>query len=227
MDKGTRHKNRFNDGNGSGFAEVATQEALAPDRAGDEAEAVPDGRILDFISGTAELKDTPKEQVRQRIARALFHEYDISVEDMEGDYAVTVGGRKRRIDIAIFRPGQPHEPYNLRRVVICRPEPTQGKRGAVKMRDFAQAAKDIEEIEPYFEEIDGCQYRALDQWPRVLLPEKKGNKVPDRCRADRRLAPGRRVGRHAQRSLACARSAGRPGYASDGLPPLPQLHTRK
>jgi type I restriction enzyme M protein len=114
--------------------------------------------MLDFISGTGDLKDTPKEQVRQRIARALFHEYGISVEDMEGDYPVSVAGRRRRVDIAIFRPGQPHERQNLRRVVVCRPEPTQAKRGAVKMRDYAQAAKDIEEIKPYFEEIDSCQY---------------------------------------------------------------------
>jgi len=120
------------------------------DRTGDEVESVQDGRILDFISGTAELKDTPKEQVRQRIARALFHEYGISVDDMEGDYSVSVGGRRRRIDIAIFRPGQPHEQHNLRRVVVCRPEPPQAKRGAVKMRDYAQAAKDIKEIKPYF-----------------------------------------------------------------------------
>ena len=66
----------------------------------DDTEGVQDGRVLDFISGTKELKDTPKEHVRQRIARALFHEYGISVEDMEADFSVSVGGRKRRVDIA-------------------------------------------------------------------------------------------------------------------------------
>lgn len=98
-------------------------------------DVVAGGHVLDFISGTENLKETPKEQVRQRIARALFHEYGISVEDMEADFPVSVGGRNRRVDIAIFRPGQPHAQSNLRRVVICRPEPAQSKRGAVKMRD--------------------------------------------------------------------------------------------
>jgi type I restriction enzyme M protein len=137
---------------------------------------VQDGRILDFISGTAELKDTPKEQVRQRIARALFHEYSISVEDMEGDYSVSVGGRRRRIDIAIFRPGQPHEQQNLRRVVVCRPEPIQAKRGAVKMRDYTQAAKDLEEIKPYFEEIDSCQYGLWTNGLEFFFLKKKATK---------------------------------------------------
>ena len=41
---------------------------------------ISEGYLLDFISGTKSLKDTPKEQVRQQIARALFHEYGISVE---------------------------------------------------------------------------------------------------------------------------------------------------
>lgn len=50
-----------------------------------DAEVVRDGFVLDFISGTKELKETATELVRQRIARALFHEYGISVDDMEGD----------------------------------------------------------------------------------------------------------------------------------------------
>ena len=147
-----------------------------PGREGDHAEVVQDGRILDFVSGTAELKDTPKEQVRQRVARALFHEYGISVEDMECDVTVNIGGRRRRVDIAIFRPGQPHKQENLRRVVVCRPEPTQAKRGAVKMRDYAQAAKDIEEIKPYFEEIDGCEYGLWTNGLEFFFLKKKPTK---------------------------------------------------
>ncbi len=145
-------------------------------RAGDEVEVVQDGRLLDFISGTRELKDTPKEQVRQRIARALFHEYGISIEDMEADFSVSVGGRRRRVDIAIFRPGQPHAQENLRRVVVCRPEPTQNKRGAVKMRDYDQAAKDLEEIKPFFEEVDGCQYGLWTNGLEFFFLKKKATK---------------------------------------------------
>lgn len=158
------------------LAGAARRGSAAQPAADDEAESVPEGRILDFISGTAELKDNPKEQVRQRIARALFHEYGISVDDMEADYPVSVGRRRRRIDIAIFRPGQPHEQHNLRQVVVCRPEPTQAKRGAVKMRDYAQAAKDLEEIKPYFEEIDSCQYGLWTNGLEFFFLKKKATK---------------------------------------------------
>jgi len=147
-----------------------------PLRVGEDADVVQDGRVLDFISGSKDLKDTAKEQVRQRIARALFHEYGISVDDMEADFSVSVGGRRRRVDIAIFKSGEPHTHENLRRVVVCRPEPTQAKRGAVKMRDYAQAAKDIEEIKPYFEEIDSCQYGLWTNGLEFFFVKKKATK---------------------------------------------------
>jgi len=129
-----------------------------PSEEGDDEGVLQDGFILDFISGDRNLKETPKEQVRQRIARALFHEYGISVDDMEGDFPVVVGGKRRRVDIGIFAPGQPHTPWSMRRVVICRPEPKQNKRGAVTMRDYEQAAKDIAELKPFFEEYENCEY---------------------------------------------------------------------
>ncbi len=72
---------------------------------------ISDGYILDFISGEKSLKDTPKEQVRQRIARALFHEYGISVEDMAADFPVSIDGKRKKLDIAIFRHNQEHTQY--------------------------------------------------------------------------------------------------------------------
>jgi len=142
----------------------------------DDAEVVRDGFVLDFISGTSELKETPKELVRQRIARALFHEYGISVNDMEGDFPVSVGGRRRRVDIAIFAPSKPHATEHLRRVVVCRPEPKQNKRGAVKMRDYDQAAKDIEEIKPFFEECEKCEYGLWTNGLEFFFVRKKKSK---------------------------------------------------
>ncbi len=176
MARGTTAKKR------SGDREVERAEGAAPTsdehpaKTDDDADVVQDGRVLDFISGTKELKDSAKEQVRQRIARALFHEYGISVDDMEADFSVSIGGRRRRVDIAIFRPGQSHDSENLRRVVVCRAEPTQNKRGAVKMRDFAQAAKDLEEIKPFFEEIDACHYGLWTNGLEFFFLKKKATK---------------------------------------------------
>src|SRR5262245_1987611 len=69
---------------------------------GDESTPLPEGYIVDVISGTKPLRETPKEQVRQRIARALHHEDGISYEDMEADFPATIDGKRRRIDIGIF-----------------------------------------------------------------------------------------------------------------------------
>ena len=77
-----------------------------------EITAIPDGMLLDYITNGL-VKDSSKEQVRQRIARALFHEYGISVEDMEPDLKVPVGGKNKKVGIAIFRHGLPHEVENL------------------------------------------------------------------------------------------------------------------
>ena len=88
-----------------------------PPASGNEAERdtgfVPDGFILDFISDTKTLKATPREIVRQRIARALVDEYGISVDDMEADFRVVAGGRRRRVDLAVFAAGEPHDPEHL------------------------------------------------------------------------------------------------------------------
>src|SRR5437016_4422229 len=66
---------------------------------------ISEGTTTDYISGR-EVKDSPKERVRQRIIRALFHEYGLSTESMESDFPIPieVGGKKRRkkVEIAIF-----------------------------------------------------------------------------------------------------------------------------
>jgi type I restriction enzyme M protein len=52
-----------------------SEAAVATTETDSNGSTVGDGFILDFITGGRNLKETPKELVRQRIARALFHEY--------------------------------------------------------------------------------------------------------------------------------------------------------
>lgn len=108
----------------------------------DEVTSLDEGKILDYITDSP-VKDTPKEQVRQRIARALFHEYGISVDDMVPDFKMKVDGRRKSIDIAIFEPGQEKTVENLQRIVMCDKEPKTGSKGAYKMRDHKQAEKEF------------------------------------------------------------------------------------
>jgi type I restriction enzyme M protein len=108
-----------------------------------------EGLVLDYITNKY-VPDSPKEQVRQQVARALFHEYGLSPDDMERDFPVPVEGggriRRKRVEIAIFSHKQPHTLEHLRRVVVCRQEPKNGRRSVAKLRDHRQARKDIEEL---------------------------------------------------------------------------------
>jgi type I restriction enzyme M protein len=128
---------------------------------GNEEPFMSEGIAPDYITGR-EVKDTPKERVRQRIERALFHEYGLPVDDMEPDFTipVEVGGKTRRkkVEIAIFEHGREHTLENLRRVVICRPEPKNGKKSVTKLRDHEQAAKDLEELKEFMTAVPSCQY---------------------------------------------------------------------
>ena len=119
--------------------------------------ALEEGKIFDYITGEA-VKNTDKERVRQRIARAIIHEYGIPAEDMEPDFRVKVGGRNKKIDIAIFRPGAAHETENLYRVVIVEKEPKLGAKGAYRMRDPEEARKEFELLETVMAEIESCHY---------------------------------------------------------------------
>ena len=125
--------------------------------AGEEIASLEEGKILDYITNEP-VKDTAKEQVRQRIARALFHEYAISVDDMVPGFRMKVDGRSKKIDIAIFEPGAEKTASNVRRIVICDKEPKQGKKGAIKMRDHDQAKKEFAVLHAAMTEVEGCRY---------------------------------------------------------------------
>ena len=119
--------------------------------------AIEDGKILDYITGKP-VAENDKEKVRQRIARAMFHEYGISVDDMEPDFRVKVDGSNKKIDIAIFEPGSEHTAENVRRLVVCQKEPKIGERGAYRMRDHEQAEKEFGLLHAAMTELSNCKY---------------------------------------------------------------------
>lgn len=111
-----------------------------------DATSLPDNMLIDYISGGV-VPASAKELVRQHIARALFHEYEISVDDMARDFPVTVadgGRRRRRADIVVFAPKADHTEPNLRRIVVCKPEPRNGNT-VTRIRTPSQAKKDLDE----------------------------------------------------------------------------------
>lgn len=137
---------------------------------------IPAGYTLDYVSGK-QVKETPKELVRQRIVRALIHEYGFSPEDMGLDFSL--GGRKK-VDVAIFHHDKGHTLENLGRAVLCRPEPNAGK-NAVRIRDFEQAAKDLDEIETIMREVEAIQYGLWTNGLEFFFIEKEQKRFETKC----------------------------------------------
>jgi type I restriction enzyme M protein len=118
---------------------------------------IEEGTLLDYITNSP-VADTAKEQVRQRIARALFHGYGISVEDMQPDFRLKVNGRTTKVDIAIFTPGHKHTQEAVRRIVICQREPQRGTKSAYTMRDHKQAERELSVLKAAMTAAEGCRY---------------------------------------------------------------------
>ncbi len=137
---------------------------------------IPAGYTLDYASGK-QIKETKKELVRQRVVRALIHEYGFSPDDMELDFSI--GGRKK-VDVAIFHHAREHAIENLGRAVLCRPEPIVG-RNTVRIRDFDQAAKDLDELESIMREVEAIQYGLWTNGLEFFFLEKEQKRFETRC----------------------------------------------
>jgi type I restriction enzyme M protein len=134
------------------------------------------GYMLDYVSGR-QVKETKKELVRQRVARALIHEYGFSPDNMEIDFPV--GGRKK-VDIAIFHDGTEHTAESLGRVVLCRPEPNVG-RNAVRIRDFDQAEKDLDELKSVMRDTETVRYGLWTNGLDFFFLEKEKKRFQTEC----------------------------------------------
>ncbi len=140
-----------------------------------------EGKILDYVTGKP-VKETPKEKVRQRIARAFFHEYGILVDDMAPDFRVRVDGRLKRVDLAVFEPGSEHDADNVRRIAICRKGPALGKKGAFLMRDHQQAEAEFKLLKGAMTELEGCRYGLWTNGLEFFFFEKEETRFDVRFR---------------------------------------------
>ena len=130
---------------------------VAPLSREEQEATVSEGKIIDIITGDKPIKDNPKEQVRQFIAKALHEQYNIDYGDMQADFSVPTEEKKRRvIDIAIFHHEQNHTRENLTRAVFCRPTPQIGRN--TRLRDPEEMGKELDDVKSILREIHSCEY---------------------------------------------------------------------
>ena len=63
---------------------------------------VQQGRILDYIDGLTQRKETPEEYVRQEIAKSLVREYGFEKNEIAVEFGLRLGSRRPRADLVIF-----------------------------------------------------------------------------------------------------------------------------
>jgi type I restriction enzyme M protein len=81
---------------------------------------VAQGRVLDFIDGHTQRRETPEEYVRQEIAKSLVREYGYRKPDIEVEFCIRIGTRKPRADLVVFSPDAPHTQEHARLIVECK-----------------------------------------------------------------------------------------------------------
>jgi type I restriction enzyme M protein len=83
---------------------------------------VPAGKLRCYVRPDILRNDTPEEHVRQRIARSLVEEYGYSKADLEIEFSIKIGSGRKKVDIAIFRPGVPHTQDHIHIIVEAKRE---------------------------------------------------------------------------------------------------------
>ena len=119
-------------------------------------ESNPDNFFFDLLTGEKE-SATPKKLLAQKVLRQLIKSYGFDRDDLEVNYNPQVQGQgRKRIDIAVFRPGAEHNNDNLQRVIVCK---VQKKRE--KLRSITEAEADLRELKELLELIPGA---TLGMW---------------------------------------------------------------
>jgi type I restriction enzyme M protein len=115
-----------------------------------------DNFFFDLLTGEKE-SATPKKLLVQKVLRQLIESYGFDRVDLGVNYNPQIQGQgRKRIDIAVFRPGSEHNNDNLQRVIVCK---VQKKRD--KLRSILEADADLRELKELLELIPGA---TLGMW---------------------------------------------------------------
>ncbi|HOX41189.1 MAG TPA: type I restriction enzyme HsdR N-terminal domain-containing protein, partial [bacterium] len=116
----------------------------------------PDNFFIDILTGNKE-SASAKKLLAQKVLRKLIESYGFDRADLETNFNPQIPGqRRKRIDIAIFRPDCAHTNDNLQRIIVCR---NQKKRD--RLRSITEAEDDLRELKELLELISSA---TLGMW---------------------------------------------------------------
>ncbi len=128
---------------------------------------IPSGKLRCVISGKLR-KDTPEENVRQRIARSLLDNYGYEKADIKVEFTINQGSKKPRVDIAIFPPNTKHKQENIKIIIECKREeikPTDRDNGVEQLKSYVAAC-----LNAKFGMWIGSE---LQVWEKIVTPQNE------------------------------------------------------
>ena len=103
---------------------------------------VQQGKVLDYIDGVTQRKETPEEYVRQEIAKSLVREYGYTKEEISVEFSLRLGSRRPRADLVIFGEVGAHDQDRARIIVECKSKkikPASRKDGVGQLHSYMAA----------------------------------------------------------------------------------------
>lgn len=107
---------------------------------------VQQGKLLDFIDGITQRKETPEEYVRQEIAKSLVREYGYPKDHIKVEFTLKFGTRKPRVDLSIFPDSERHVQGRIYIIVECKaPSVSASDRneGVEQLRSYMAACENV------------------------------------------------------------------------------------
>lgn len=103
--------------------------------------AVPDGKIVDFLTGKL-VNDTPEEYVRQNIEKAIVRQYKYLPADCQPEFRIKMGVARKAVDIIIFHAGASHQQENAFILIETKKpgtSPNDKKEGIAQLQSYMSA----------------------------------------------------------------------------------------
>lgn len=107
---------------------------------------VQQGKVLDYIDGVTQRRETPEEYVRQEIAKSLVREYGYGKAEIGVEFTLRLGSRRPRADLVVFPQGDSHHQDNAFVVVECKSQKiksTARKDGVGQLHSYMAACPNV------------------------------------------------------------------------------------
>lgn len=107
---------------------------------------VQQGKVLDFIDGITQREETPEEYVRQEIAKSLVREYVYPKSDISVELVLSVGSRKPRADLVIFKAAADHKQDRAVIIIECKSQKVKAsdrKDGVGQLKSYMSSCPNV------------------------------------------------------------------------------------